>query len=231
MTIDTTTHRTLLLRILKKIYMDTTLGPILGFKGGTALYLFYDLPRFSVDLDFDLLNKEKEDYVYERIEAIISEYGTIKTQYKKRNTLFFMLAYDDISHNIKVEISRRDGSAKYELKNYLGVSMLVMSREDMFANKLVALLDRTNMASRDIYDIWFFLDNQWSVNKEIVEERTGMSFEKYIEKCIKFTEKYENKHILHGMGELLSEKQKIWAKEKLKDEVVFLLKLMIEERM
>lgn len=228
MTIDTTTHRNLLLRILKKIYTDTTLGPILGFKGGTAVYLFYNLPRFSVDLDFDLLDKGKEDYVYERIEEIIKEFGIIKTQYKKRNTLFFILAYDDVSHNIKVEISRRGWNAKYELKNYLGVSMLVMTKKDMFANKLVALLDRSNIASRDIYDIWVFLNNQWSINKEIVELRTGMGFGKYIEKCIKFVESYDNKHILHGMGELLSEKQKVWVKEKLKDEVVFLLKLMIE---
>lgn len=228
MTIDTPIHRNLLLRILKKIYTDTTLGPILGFKGGTAVYLFYNLPRFSVDLDFDLLDKEKEDFVYEKIEAIIKGFGTIKTQYKKRNTLFFILAYDDVSHNIKVEISRRGWNAKYELKNYLGVSMLVMSREDMFANKLVALLDRSSIASRDIYDVWFFLNNQWQINKDIVEGRTGMNFKEYIEKCIKFIEGYENKHILHGMGELLSEKQKIWAKEKLKDEVVFLLKLMID---
>lgn len=228
MTIDTTTHRNLLLRILKKIYTDTTLGPILGFKGGTAVYLFYNLPRFSVDLDFDLLDKEKEDYVYGRIEAIIKEFGTIKTQYKKRNTLFFILAYDDVSHNIKVEISRRGLNAQYELKNYLGISMLVMAQADMFANKLVALLDRANTASRDIYDVWFFLNNQWPINKEIVEHRTGMGFEEDVEKCIKFMESYDNKHILHGMGELLSGKQKVWAKEKLKDEVVFLLKLMIE---
>lgn len=28
------------------------------FKGGTALFVFYDLPRFSVDLDFDFHGKE-----------------------------------------------------------------------------------------------------------------------------------------------------------------------------
>jgi len=42
-------------QILKDIYTDTSISPLLGFKGGTCAYFFYNLPRFSVDLDFDLL--------------------------------------------------------------------------------------------------------------------------------------------------------------------------------
>ena len=57
-------HKGILVRILKDMYTDNTLGPVLGFKGGTAALLFYDLSRFSVDLDFDLLDPEKEDYVF-----------------------------------------------------------------------------------------------------------------------------------------------------------------------
>ena len=41
--------------ILKDIYADITINSLLGFKGGTCAYFFYNLPRFSVDLDFDLL--------------------------------------------------------------------------------------------------------------------------------------------------------------------------------
>ena len=36
-------HKNILLQILKDIYTDVTVGPILGFKGGTAAYLFYNL--------------------------------------------------------------------------------------------------------------------------------------------------------------------------------------------
>ena len=61
MALNITTHRNLLLKILKDIYSDTALGPVLGFKGGTAAYFFYDLPRFSVDLDFDLLDTGKKE--------------------------------------------------------------------------------------------------------------------------------------------------------------------------
>lgn len=56
MTLEIITHKNMLLHILKDIYSDQVMGSIMGFKGGTAALLFYDLPRFSVDLDFDLLD-------------------------------------------------------------------------------------------------------------------------------------------------------------------------------
>ena len=139
-----------------------------------------------------------------------------------------MLAYDDVNHNIKVEISRRGHSASYELKNYLGISMLVMAKADMAANKLLALLNRTSAASRDIYDVWFCLQNIWPINEEIIKERSGISFKNYLKKCIAFVEKYNDKYILQGMGELLTEKQKAWVKADLKNETVFLLKVLLD---
>ena len=229
MTLKITTHRTILLQILKDIYTDTTLGPVLGFKGGTAAHFFYDLGRFSVDLDFDLLDETKEDYVFEKIENILKGFGTIKDNYKKRHTLFFVLSYDDKSQNIKVEINRRSFGSRYELKNYLGISMLVMIKEDMFAHKLVAMLERTNIANRDVFDVWFFLKNNWPINKEIVEKRTEMDFEKYLKKCIKFVESLSDRSILAGMGELLNAKQKVWAKAQLRKGVLFLLKIRLEQ--
>ena len=66
MTLEITTHRNVLIYILKDLYTDMELGPLLGFKGGTAAYLFYKLNRFSVDLDFDLLDAGQEDLVFER---------------------------------------------------------------------------------------------------------------------------------------------------------------------
>lgn len=54
MTVDYAKHKNILLQILKDIYSDTTIAPYLGFKGGTAAHLFYNLNRDSFDLDFDL---------------------------------------------------------------------------------------------------------------------------------------------------------------------------------
>lgn len=220
-------HRGILIRILKDIYTDNTLGPILGFKGGTAALLFYELSRFSVDLDFDLLDEEKEDYVLERVGKIISTYGKIKIQRKKHFTLFCELSYSERDHNIKIEINRRSFGSKYTVMNYFGISMRVMIKEDMFANKLVAMYERVERANRDIFDVWFFLQNNWSINKELVEKRTGMTFKECVEKCIEKLENIPGRTILSGMGELMSDKQKDWVREKLKLETLFLLRVML----
>ena len=221
-------HKGILVRILKDIYTDNTFSPVLGFKGGTAAMLFYELGRFSVDLDFDLLDQTKEDYVFERIAKILAIYGKIKDQKKKHFTLFYKLSYSEVDHNIKVEINRRNFGSKYEAMNYFGISMRVMAKEDMFANKMVALYERAERANRDIFDIWFFLQNNWPINKKLVEQRMGLTFKESVTKCIKKLEKVPNRTILSGMGELVDAKQKEWVKAKLKTETIFLLKVMLE---
>ena len=111
------------------------------------------------------------------------------------------------------------------MKTYLGVSMLVMVKEDMFAHKLMAMYERIGKTSRDIYDVWFFLSNRFPINKEIIEKRSGLTFNQLLKKCIQKLEKMSNRRILDGVGELLNPNQKNWAKAKLKDETISLLKL------
>lgn len=221
-------HKSILIKILKGIYSDPTIGPALGFKGGTAAFMFYELNRFSVDLDFDLLDSKKEDYIMKRIEEIISPFGKIKSNWKKYYTLFFELSYAEEEHNIKIEISRRPTEAKFEIKNYLGISMKVMSREDMTANKLMAMYERMERTHRDIFDVWFFLQNDWPINKKLLEKRAQMSFSDFLKKCIEALEKLDNHNILAGLGELLDAKQKAWVKANLKKDTIFLLKLALE---
>ena len=227
MTINTTLHKNIMLRILKDIYSDTSISPFLGFKGGTAAYVFYGLERFSVDLDFDLLDEDKRDYVFTKIEQIVRGYGKLKEARKKRFSLFYLLSYEEKAQNIKVEINCRSFGSHYEIKTYLGISMLVMVKEDMFAHKLMAVYERFSKANRDIYDIWFFSKNNWPINKDIVESRAKMSFQDLLQKCIDLLEKTSDRNILSGMGELLDEKQKDWAKKKLRTEAIFLLKLLL----
>lgn len=231
MALDITKHKNILLKILKDIFTDHALGPVLGFKGGTAAYLFYHLNRFSVDLDFDLLDAEKEDYVFEEVKKILEKYGPLKEAAKKRNRLFFLLSYDEKepgAQNIKVEINLVDFGSKYDVKSYLGISMKVMIKEDMAAHKMVAMYERESRTNRDIFDVWYFLQNDWPINKEIVKKRTGMSFSDFLQQCIGLVEKVNNKNILAGMGELLDEKQKAWAKARLKEDALFQLKLKLE---
>lgn len=228
MTLDSSAHKTILFQILKDIYSDTSMAPFLGFKGGTAALMFYGLDRFSIDLDFDLLGEDKEDYVFEKVTAIVKKYGTLKESYKKRFNLFCLLSYEEKAHNIKVEINRRQFGSRFEIKTYLGVSMLVMVPEDMFAHKLMAMHERIGKTSRDIYDVWFFLSHRFPMNKDIVERRGGMPSKKLLQRCIKKLEKMNNRHILDGVGELLTDSQKDWAKAKLRDETIALLKLRLE---
>ena len=231
MVLDTAKHKNILVKILKDIYTDPSISTTLGFKGGTAATLFYDLDRFSVDLDFDLLDSEKEDYVFERVKVMLEKYGTLKQVRKKRFNLFYVLSYDkkDINaQNVKVEINRREFDSTYDVKSFLGISMKVMIKEDMAAHKLVAMYERRNNANRDIFDVWFFLEHNWPINKQIVEARTGMSFKDFLQKCVAVLENMDDKNILAGMGELLDEKQKNWAKAKLRAETIFLLKLKLE---
>ncbi len=230
MSLDTALHKKILMQILKDIYSDTTIAPRLGFKGGTAAYVFYGLGRFSLDLDFDLLDMAKEEYVFDRVKGIVSNYGKIKEARSKRNTVIIVLSYAEAAHNVKVEINRRQFGSEYEIRTYLGISMLVMRRQDMFAHKLMAMYERMERTSRDIYDVWFFLQNDWPINREIVENRAKMSFGELLQKNIDALDKMNNRRILVGVGELLTTSQKDWVKAKLKSETIWQLKLLLESQ-
>jgi predicted nucleotidyltransferase component of viral defense system len=227
MTINITLHKTILFQILKEIYTNTNISPYLGFKGGTAAQLFYGLDRFSVDLDFDLIDETQSDIVFEELLKIIEKYGTLKETHKKRFSLFFMISYEDKSRNIKIEVNKRQFGSRYEIKSYLGVSMQVMVLEDMVANKLMAMDERMDATSRDIYDVWYFLKTRSPINKILVENRSGQPFDAVIKRLISRLEKLENRNILHGLGELLTPNQKDWARAKLIDETISYLHLLL----
>ena len=185
---------------------------------------FYDLPRFSVDLDFNLLDVEKEDVVYRKIRKILLKYGTIFDEAKKFYGPLIVLDYGFNERKLKVEISNRVFENRYEIKNLLGIKVKVMVQEDMFAHKLCALLDRNVITNRDIFDCWFFMKNQTPVNKNIVESRMELSFTEYLQRCIEHLELISDKGLLQGMGELMDDKMKKIVRTKLRSEVIELLK-------
>lgn len=213
-----------MLEVLKAIYYDNLLGPILGFKGGTLLYILYNLPRFSVDLDFDLLDPEKESQVLPRLKEIITKIGNIEESTNKRFTLFTLLNYEKGQRNLKIEISKRNLGSKYEIKNYLGFSIQAMVKDDIFANKLLALLTRKEPVNRDVFDTWFLLKEHYDINWDIVEKRSEMKKEKFVKKCIKLLENWPLEYILNGIGELVDNKTKDWVRKNLIKETIFLLK-------
>lgn len=225
---DKEKHRAVLVRILKEIYSHPKLRNILGFKGGTAAFLFYDLPRLSVDLDFNLLQVKKRDFVFTIMPTILSQFGQVIEKTDKKNTLFFLLSYRKGSTKVKVEISKRPSRASFEVKNYLGIPVLIMKKEDIVAEKLSALLTRKKFAARDLFDLWFFLKDDWPINDKIIKQRTKLNLMQALKAAISKAEKVKPNMLLQGLGELLEEKQKVWVKNKLKQELIFHLKLYLK---
>jgi predicted nucleotidyltransferase component of viral defense system len=179
-------HRQILIKLLIDIFK--ALDGKIGFKGGTCAFLFYDLPRISLDLDFDLLTPlEKGDV--EVIRALLAERGTILDSRKKRYTAFFLLNYEKGSPNIKIELNRRIWKNNtYKPVWFLGVEMKIADEATLLTNKLVALTDRMAPVARDLFDADYFLKLGYTVNE---------------------------KNILHGLGEVLEEKQKDWVRREL----------------
>ena len=221
-------HKFFLVQILKDIYSDIELANWLGFKGGTALMFFYELPRFSIDLDFNLLDPAKEKTVFEKVKKILLKYGSVYDEAMKFYGSIIVLDYGVGERKLKVEISNRQYNNSYEIKNLLGINMKVMAAPDMFAHKLCALLDRSSITKRDIFDSWFFMNNHTPLNKDIVEIRLEMPIAAYLQMCIDYLESISDKGLLNGLGELMDNEIKKFVKTKLRTETITLLRFYKE---
>jgi len=227
MKLDKNVHKRIMLKILSDISDDAFLVNNLGFKGGTACYFLHGLDRFSVDLDFDSLNAEKDGLIKERLINLLSKYGTIKTKTSIK------LKYSDEYQSLKIDLSTRHENYQkntYEIKDIVsGVALKVLKKEDIFAHKLLALTMRGSsdtgegsvLANRDLYDINFFFKKMWNFNQAIIELGSGKKINDYLRYCIKFIEKNVNEaNILDRLGELVSDEKRMWIKKNLKKEVL-----------
>ena len=146
MKLDKDEHRRTMLKILEEISADALLSNNLGFKGGTACYFLHGLDRFSVDLDFDLLNKEKDKIVKEHLLKVLSKYGSVKTKTSIK------VSYSDEYQALKIDLSGKHENNKlntYKVKNIVsGISLKVLQKEDIFAHKLVVLTDRSASSTK-----------------------------------------------------------------------------------
>jgi predicted nucleotidyltransferase component of viral defense system len=220
-------HRKIMFEILRDIY-KSDLGFYLGFKGGTMLYFFYNLNRFSIDLDFDLLlptDKKRmltEDAILKKLEKIIKPYGKMEDIYNKNYTLFALVNYGSGERNLKIEISKRlTYKNKYEFKNLYGTAVKCMVIEDAFSHKLLAATGRRSAVNRDFYDLYFFWKNGYDFNEKIIKKIAKKSGREYLIFLRKYIEKNLNKNnVLQGLGELLSESEKDWVKDNLKRELL-----------
>src|SRR3989338_3946040 len=157
----------------------------LVFKGGTALYKNYRLPRFSEDLDFNILEK----FNIEKLVKSIAGQMEGKTSVRKtKDSLLFKIAFKGILteyNTLRIDVSAKNKAlAGFDVKNYVPdyidispFSMRVLKLEEMTAEKIHALFARHK--SRDLYDL-FFLLRMSVVNKNLVEKKLaifGMKFD------------------------------------------------------
>ena len=230
--LDIAKHKTILTNILIDIYKEDLLGSSLGFKGGTASMLFYNLPRFSTDLDFDLLNNDGNTKdVIRTMTQLLSKKYDVKEQIEKYNTLFWLVSYGDGLINIKIEVSTREKPFDtYDIKTLYGIKLKVSKIGDMIANKMVAATERAVTANRDLFDIHFFLSSIYvnNINYDIIKYRTGKEPVEFYTFLYDIVSNIENKNILDGLGEVLNDGQKDWVKSKLKIELLGLIQRQID---
>ena len=94
--------------ILKKLF-ESEVGKSFVFKGGTALRLAYDSPRFSEDLDFSVVEKFDKEALDVLLKSIDSEYEAVElAEARQKRFTYFAL------FKVKEEFTPQAFSIKFE---------------------------------------------------------------------------------------------------------------------
>jgi len=192
---EDTLHKSYLNRLLMEIVDRTVLAQNLAFKGGTCAAMLGYLDRFSIDLDFDLLNSAAEKELRDELKEVFEGLGLTLVR-ELTNGLFFQLRYlNDPGKRNTLKISASGVQVKanlYKVQYFPEIDRVINSQtlETMVANKLVAVTDRYTqhkaIAGRDIYDIHTFLVHGYGFHAPILQERTGLEPYQYLSALIQF---------------------------------------------
>lgn len=180
---------------LSYFYQQAESGKIY-FKGGTALRIIFQSPRFSEDLDFssasttinkfeDILIQTTREIEHEGIEVDIKES-------KKTSGGYFAIVHFIVNNQeiaIQLEISQRKGLYKGEVKTIVSdfippYTLVTLSQHQLIGEKLQALL--TRQKARDFYDLYYILRANLISTKEkdilkkvlIILDKTNIQFGK-----------------------------------------------------
>ena len=136
------------------------------FKGGTALRLVYNSPRFSEDLDFSLTGDILKGNFKSMIKKIVSPFPEIEITdlAKKRYTYLAEIKisqdYLSLPFRIKIEISKRlQENYNFELKmikspcSIYSVLFQVATAEQLYKDKQLCVKNRKE--PKDFFDLWF----------------------------------------------------------------------------
>lgn len=214
---DDILHKSYLHRLLMEIIDQPLLAQNLAFKGGTCAAMLGFLDRFSVDLDFDVLKAADEVALRKTFHQVFDQLGfTMTLEFDK--ALFFQLRYASGPGKrsvLKVSASSIKVKAnQYRVQYFPEIDRLMNSQtvETMFANKLVAVMDRYSqhktVAGRDIYDIHHFFIQGYTYHATIIQERTGLEPRKYFSQLIEFIKTHVSQTVINeDLNSLLPNRQ------------------------
>ena len=165
--------------IFLKALFESKISDALVFKGGTALRLIYNSPRFSEDLDFSLtsaVNSRDFKTIITKIIKSDSRFSLTdlaSKYYTHLAEIRIKEAWQNLAFSLKIEVSKRSEKIKAaDFTNLLAkspatnlmVTTKVYTLEKIFADKLRMLGERK--MPRDIFDLWF------------ISQKTGKPFAK-----------------------------------------------------
>ena len=199
-------HKSYLNRLLIEIIDRPALAHSLAFKGGTCAAMLGYLDRFSIDLDFDVLKNADEAAIRNELHQVFDYLGLTVTG-ELDNALFFQLRYPNEPgkrNSMKIGASSLEVKAnQYQVQYLAEIDRLMNCQtvETMFANKLVAVIDRYDLrrtiAGRDIYDIHHFFVRGFSYHAPVIQERTGLEPKVYLRKLSAFIKKHVTQTIIN----------------------------------
>ena len=187
-------------------------GSNIAFKGGTALKLFYDLPRYSEDIDYDSLAGVNPQELVGIIKGVCEKKKwEITDDAVKFYTLLVELRFrgPDRNFHIKIEISTREKELKTAMLSLRGVPVLTLEPSFLMTEKLITFLDRK--AGRDFFDSWFILNNAYPLDEAMIKSAFGNRSE-FFQAMLNTIKETDPKKILRDTGKLLKQDYRNWIR-------------------
>ena len=194
-------HRAWLYRLLTSICDNSVLPSVLYFKGGTCAAMRGFLDRFSVDLDFDYVGDVSDESISTtrtELENIFDDLGLTIADESLVVPQYFLKYQNSLNerNTLKLDVSTFVAKAnRYEPVRLVDIDRIIFcqTKETMFANKLVAIMDRFenpgSIAGRDIYDIHHFFNHGFDYDDDVITERRQTDSQQYLCELKLFLEK------------------------------------------
>ena len=187
-------------------------GSQIAFKGGTALKLFYGLPRYSEDVDYDSLPGTLSLDLLDIIRNLFrKKRWEITDEAVKRYTLLLELRFAGPERNfrVKVEISIRKKKLNTTILPLRGVPVLTLEPSFLMTEKLVTFIER--QAGRDIFDAWFILKNAYPLDESMIKKSFG-DLSSFYQTILNRIDMADPKKIFRDTGKLLGHDYRNWMK-------------------